>query len=355
MGTIPRVRELVIVAADLYFAPEGANSVAGPELPHLAHVARFGQGETLPRGWRGWIAGRLSGEQLAHAPAAAVAAAGLLPTGTAAGDRTARAAQVWLATPVHLTVSLRGVHLDPHGLLRLDAAAQARLAESFGAHFGEHGHGLLPASGGGFVAYGPRIEGITRTIDPARCLGASLTEAQPTGPGGPRLQRLSAEIEMWLHEHPLNVERLHAGEPPVSALWLWGGASAEERLTLANPPETSGPAAWLFGDDPYLAGLASLTRTASGPAPATLAAGVACPRGMTVIVVEVFGERARAGMPQAALEAFEHDFVAPALRAVRSGAVDLLRLVANDRALTLRQRDRLRLWRRRRGALEALQ
>jgi hypothetical protein len=350
------VRELVIVAADLYFAMERAKHEAGLAFPGLTRLGRFGRGEALPQGWRAWIAARMNRGDLARAPVAAIAVAGVMPPdAAAAADRSTVGAQVWLAAPVHLTVGLCSVHLDPRGVLRLDAAAQARLVESFDAHFGERGHVLVPASGGGFLIGGPPIQGVTRTTDPARCLGGSIAEAQPLGPGGGQLQRLSAEIEMWLHAHPLNAERERVGEPRVSALWLWGGASAAEWLA-PNAPEMDPPQVGFFGDDPYVTGLASLTRSPCLPAPAALAEGVALPLGMTVIVVEVFRERARrAAPPVAPLEAFDRDFVVPALSALQRRETDSLTLVANDHAVALRRPDRLRLWRRPRHALEAFQ
>ena len=335
-----------MVAADLYFSAAPAPEAAGPELPGLARLARFGCRQRLPRGWRAWVAEQTGRAELTRTPEAAVASAAL---------HTPAGAQSWLATPVHLTVSLTGVHLEPRGLLRLEAAGQAQLAGSFGAHFDPLGHALLPASGGGFVVCGPHIEGVTRTTDPARCLGTSVGDAQPLGPGSAKLKRLSAEIEMWLYAHPLNAARARAGEPPVSALWLWGGESSGQSPSRPNAPQRLPPTLQFFGDDAYLAGLAKLTGSAYRPVPSTLA-GVAYPQGMTVIVVEVFRARAQPlPTPQAALESFDQDFLTPALAALTRGAADSFTLLANDRALTLRLRDRLRLWRRPRAALEALQ
>lgn len=44
----------------------------------------------------------------------------------------------------------------------------------------------------------------------------------PTGPDAPRLKRLLTEIQMLLHEHPINQTRERLGQLPVNSLWLWG-------------------------------------------------------------------------------------------------------------------------------------
>ena len=335
--------ELVIVAADLYW--EHLSSAGAPVAPALEQLARFAQRSPLAHGWRAWLAGRLGGGELAAAAPATIAAAALPPL---------QGAQAWLATPLHLSASLTSVHLTPGGVLHLNAPTQARLAADFALERGELGHRLTPLSGGGFLAHGPRIEGITHTTDPARGLGASIAGAQPRGPGAAQLQRLSAEIETWLHAHALNAERARSGERPVSSLWLWGGG--ELALEAGFAPEMPPPPHTLFGDDPYVVGLASLSGARWRAQPPTLAGVAAGATGsVTAVVVELYREREPAlSTPAEALEALDREFLVPALAALARGELSAVTLIANDRSLRLRHRDRLRLWRRRCTVLEAL-
>jgi hypothetical protein len=37
------------------------------------------------------------------------------------------------------------------------------------------------------------------------------------------VRRWLNEIQMLLHEHPVNVAREERGEPPLNGIWLWGG------------------------------------------------------------------------------------------------------------------------------------
>jgi len=68
----------------------------------------------------------------------------------------------------------------------------------------------------------------------------------PAGEGGGAYRRLLSEIEMALHDHPVNLERQADGRLPVNSLWLWGGGVSPEQETRPMPP--------LFGDDALLRG-----------------------------------------------------------------------------------------------------
>ena len=340
------MRELVIVAADLYLPREPGAHELSLTLPALAHVARYATRERLAHGWRGWLAAWLGRGELATAAPAALAAAGLLTASP--GSR------VWLAMPVHLTATLTSVHLHPSGLLRLGPAAQVELAASFDAEFASQGLRLMPLAAGGFL-----LEGLggaaAHRADPARYLGQSIVQAQPEGPGAAPLARIGAEIEMWLHQHTLNAARVQARELPVSALWLWGAGSALVPRSAANAAETSQAAVRLFGDDPSLAGLARFGAAPLLPLEGALQAALAPRASPSAIVLEVF--RSSVGevsmTPLKLLEEFDRRWVAPALAALRAGRLDSLSVLANDQRANLSRGSHLRLWRRPRGALAA--
>ena len=42
-------------------------------------------------------------------------------------------------------------------------------------------------------------------------------------------RRLSNEVQMLLHDHPVNLRRQQAGQVPVNALWFWGGGALPVR------------------------------------------------------------------------------------------------------------------------------
>ena len=87
---------------------------------------------------------------------------------------------------------------------------------------------------------------VTASVPPSVVHLRNPDDFLPTGENAADFRRLQSEIEMALHDHPVNVERQIRGLQPVNSLWLWGGGHAPERRADPHPP--------LFGDDPLLRG-----------------------------------------------------------------------------------------------------
>lgn len=341
------MREIVIVIPDLYWAPEAPPDAELlsrlPALPGLELLTRFGESSRLEHGWRDWLARWLGQPGLAGEAPASIAAA-------AADVREADS--VWLATPVHLVAGLTSLHLDRGGILRLPFGELEELARDFHRALGESGFALTALPSGDFLMRAPALAPVS-TVEPARAMGLSLAQALPSGEGATVLRRLQAEVEMWLHEHPVNQARVRRGEPAVSALWPWGGGPlGPERQSPAGRAEDV-----LFAADAYAHGLFHLHGGQSRPLADTLrdVLGYA-PAQRAAIIVEV-GQMLQTHpgwtLPEALAE-IDRRFVAPATSALRPGPLARLALVANDRLLRVLAADRSRWWRRRRPALEGL-
>jgi len=310
------VRELIIIAVDWYgpgesLGPGRQRHSDAPALPGLDTLARFGRMQPLPEGWRPFLARRLGRGDLARAAPAAVAD---VPPLVASAPAREHYPSVWLATALALIPGASHVILGHEGVLRLDPSVQERLATDFAGTFAGAGWQLAPLASGEFLLYGPRLAGEVRSTEPARCLGASLAPHLPHAPGDPALRRLTAEIEMWLHGHEINMIRTREQLPPVSTLWLWGGGA---RLGTAEAA-------------------AGLDAAPGGGESAARIRVITAPAGRV-------------------LADFDARWVQPALARLASGALDELHLIANDRMLSLRPRDRLRFWRRARSVLEVME
>lgn len=83
---------------------------------------------------------------------------------------------------------------------------------------------------------------------PEQALGEDLFQHLPQGPEGRRWRVLLNEIQVLLHQHPLNAQRRAQGLPPVNSLWLWGGGTLPTGVSSAWPRA--------IGDDPLLRALA---------------------------------------------------------------------------------------------------
>lgn len=62
----------------------------------------------------------------------------------------------------------------------------------------------------------------TRTTPPHDLTDKSVLDAYPRGPGSDLLNRLMNDSMKLFAEHPVNVARRAAGQPPASNVWLWG-------------------------------------------------------------------------------------------------------------------------------------
>ena len=76
--------------------------------------------------------------------------------------------------------------------------------------------------------------------------GAGISAAMPRGPDAPRWRRWMNEVQMALHECPVNLERERRGAAPINSVWLWGGGSL--------PPTSGASASWGAGTLPPASG-----------------------------------------------------------------------------------------------------
>jgi len=354
------VREIVIVVTDLYLEPQltgrlqAAAVQPSPALaalseasaaPGLEHLARFAGRKALREGWRTWVARWLGLAQYAGEAPASVAAAPL------AGALARRA--VWIATPLHLIAGLSSLHFDRRSILHLAPGECAELAVSFRDTFRDSGFDLHPLADGGLILSAPAGTAPAVTTEPARMLLTSIEAALAVGEGSRALRRLSAEIEMWLHAHPLNARRAERGAPGIAALWLWGGGAPALSPRVASG-ELSDAA---FGSDAYVQGLWRLAGGETRPMPVDWRAVIGGPRMQRALgvmeIAELLQTEASWSLADAVAE-IDRRLISPSLDALRCGELERLWLLANDRCLSIRAADRWRLWRRKRTALEGL-
>ncbi len=214
---------------------------AAPRLPGADWLLARGRARAVGGGaWREWL---LAGTGLQH---------GVLPEFPAgpcslAGGVGDVAAGTWArAEPVHLLTALDHLQLAAPAPLPLDDAETAALLESLNAHLAGTGFRLSALADGGWLCACP--DGLQcETPEPAAALGRSLRELLPTGRDATRLRSVVNELQMLLHEHPVNTRRAARGEPVVNSVWVWGIGTAR-----APSARVAGD---LLTDDAWLAGL----------------------------------------------------------------------------------------------------
>lgn len=238
------------------------------------------------------------------------------------GDRPS--AWVAAADPVYLEPRMDHLWLHALDPPHLDTAELRRLVDYLQQTLGD-------ASSFGFARL--RACGYVTAAEPiatARFSAAALDQCapdrfMPAGPDADGHRRVVSEIEMALHEHPVNREREASGLKPVNSLWLWGGGAA--------PAAGSGPLPPLYSDDPLLHGYWLSQSAAAAPWPGSLAA---CLDGAERSFVATLPSDD--ADPGAAINAL--------CRALDSGSIGRLVLLFRDGLVaTARRAHRLRFWR----------
>ena len=141
-----------------------------------------------------------------------------------------------LATPVHYLAEMSNVRLAAAGILQLQAEEAALLARDFARTWDDREFRLEAV--GALLFCSCRSTLLANQSDPEQALGRHIQDFLPTGQDAAALKRLMSEMEMWLFDHAVNVQRRAGALQTVSALWLWGGAAPLDSL----PPTSAGAA-----------------------------------------------------------------------------------------------------------------
>ncbi|MEP6899479.1 MAG: phosphoglycerate mutase, partial [Rhodanobacter sp.] len=133
---------------------------------------------------------------------------------------------VWLsADPAWVQPDMNGVRLLACGQLHLDMHEAQVLAEALTPVFQDAGMLLEISTPDRWHLKLPHGISLPTFAAPEQALGEDLSQHLPQGAEGRRWRVLLNDIQVLLHQHPVNIDRRARGLPPVNSLWLWGGGS----------------------------------------------------------------------------------------------------------------------------------
>ena len=330
------MRRLTLILSDLYLPEEARHGDAIPmtqAMPNLEWLLRLSGGAERIGDWRRWLIEQAAPD-LGNLPVASISAHERVD------GRDLES--TWLATPVALEARLDHVRLLDRGLLRLDEAERTSCCQEFTRVFGPQ---YLLHDGGerAFFLSGLPAAGVS-TTDPARLLGTEIGPAMPKREAR-ELRRLWAEIEMWLQNAAFNTARERAGKHRVSALWLWGAASAPSVRGRVEPWHAN---ATFYGSDPMIT---ALDRSRGGRARGVPKEFSQIDSDATHVVMEF---ATLTGAPPESLAALDAHWLATVKAALAAGDIHELELVANDRLFRTGARPQWKFWRRHRHWLASL-
>ena len=267
--------------------------------------------------WQLDLARVLGTQPLPSAPVSAIGA-GLAPR-----DGT------WLhAQFLHIAAGLDHLVLVPlRAEQALDEASLTQLHAALAAHVQDDGYDWLSAGSAHFLHTAAQLRIDTCAPDIASRM--PMVEAMPRGNDGARLRRLMTELQMQLHEHPLNQRRERSGLLPANGVWLWGSGS------VPAPPRCEGGREQVFANDNYARGLLRLHDTDAVPLPrdghTLLSQAAANP----LVLLHC-----------ASLEALESAWLTAFERALIGGHIEQLELILDDIHISANRWSHWRRWRR---------
>lgn len=171
------------------------------------------------------------------------------------------ATRTWLrADLVHLAVQQNSMSVLPGQALEIqEQEVQAILTSLNALLSGEQLTLVAPHSERWYLQ--PNTAVASEFLALPLALGRPLPPQTIHGDDAKFWKRLQSEIQMTLHEHPVNESRQARGLLPINHLWIWGN---DPLITTPQAPKQQ-----LWGNHEVLHGLAELTQTTTQAPPQT--------------------------------------------------------------------------------------
>ncbi|HUX30476.1 MAG TPA: hypothetical protein VMV78_07585 [Thiobacillus sp.] len=262
----------------------------------------------------------------------------LAPITLAADGGTAGDAYWLRADPVHLRVMRDRIVLAGADALSLSRQEADALAAAIGQHFGADlsPMPLHPQRWYLQFPHAPRLATTPLSV----ATGCNIDPLLPQGDDALRFRTELNELQMLLHEHPVNQARETHGELPVNSLWLWGGG----RLPVACATPVP-----LYAENAEAQAVGAFCNARVQVPPAHLDARLFESEG--IILLDALTLAGQTGDPygwREALRKLEQDWFVPLLGTLRKIGPRGLRLMdpVSGKVLHLHRRDTWKVWHR---------
>jgi hypothetical protein len=316
-------KALTLIAPGIAPALQRAIAERGARWPQLARLGGRGSIRVLPSpraglsAWQVALLDTLGVHDHDQYPSAAV---------TRTGDAGEPARGFWLhLQPMHFMAGLdRLTAVELHGASDVTRAELVELEPTIAAHLRTAAMQLVTTAHDDWLVHSESALDV-QTATPESA-AVALEQAMPKGRDAPALRRLMTELQMLLHEHPVNIARARRGLPEVNAVWFHGAGEIRDLQRYALPQG--------FGDDLYLRGIYRLNDAEVAAAPIEAQAMLARLSARAVVVVATDD-----------VDVLEAAWIAPLTRALTTGAIARLDIVLDRWHVTVARHSLLKFWR----------
>jgi hypothetical protein len=133
---------------------------------------------------------------------------------------------LWLrADPAHVRADMTTARMLACGDLGLDAAECIKISRDLKPLFGDFGFEFDACTSNRWYLHAPLGADLPDAASPDEAMGDDLKLHLPKGAAGKRWRALFNEVQVLLHNHPVNQARLERGAVSVNSLWFWGAGA----------------------------------------------------------------------------------------------------------------------------------
>lgn len=133
----------------------------------------------------------------------------------------------WLS-PLHQQLSMHQAHIISGEILAISPEEAAQWCQELSVFFADQSWQLYPFRPDLWLVTCPTVPAwqTTSIFD----LGNQLDDShKPKGIEARALMQAQSEIQMLLHSHPLNAERINRQQPPINGVWCWQDIAAQAK------------------------------------------------------------------------------------------------------------------------------
>ena len=227
---------LIAVPAGKDLPPQDRSRFAPP--PAFSRLMVRGQWQSLQAcegdPLENWFWQKLSAipaEQAGSAPEASSSGHPDVPPAWAMlDDPVSRPFTRWFVSPVHVGIGREGVSLLPPDNLQLSDEHARALNDLLVETCAGQGWSPVAAFGSRPAQWGCVLQSdqpLPQALpSPWAVARGRFTDLLPSGAGMADWRRLWMDLQMALHNHPVNQQRQQQGLPAVNAFWWWGGGES---------------------------------------------------------------------------------------------------------------------------------